>query len=262
MTTSLNQSADAQADAAMETWFAERCAGLSGAGVKIAVVDSGWRRDWPYPAICRGINISSSRIESLVDTHSATDDSLGHGSCCTLLLKEIAPRAEILPIKIFDRLLETSPSVVTAAVDLAVERGVDIVNLSLSTRSLAGMRDLYAACARATAAGTIVIASGDMNLGGYPASFDNVLGVAGIRLRGRLAYGRSPSLTLDFSANSRTHVTLPTPRRERREVSGSTFAAPVIAGIVSLLREANCAKSLRDTVTWLDANVPRFFSGK
>jgi hypothetical protein len=214
----------AAADERMRSWFLKHFRGCSGAGVTIAVIDSGWRSDWKDPAIQSGFSIAPSLGSPNPSVQPDAEDRLGHGSNCILLLKELAPKARILPVKVFDKTLQTSPYAVTAAVEAATREGVDLINLSLSTRSLSGMQDLYAACKHASNAGTIVIASGDNDMGGYPAAFDTVVGVAGLPLSARFAYGRSPSRSLDFSANRRTYVTLPTSTGRRRPVNADTCA--------------------------------------
>lgn len=248
------------AEARMKRWYQHHFSGGSGKGIVVAVVDSGWRSEWKSATVRPGVSFGGSPDEAFENPGLSTHDNLGHGSNCALLLHEVAPSAEIIPVKVFDKVLSTSPRLVTEAIDAAARMGADVINLSLSTRELSGMQALYAACARADRAGALIVASGDRNDVGYPASFNNVLGVAGSRLHARLAYSSCESPFMDFCANRQTQVTWPTPAHERLGVRGSTFAAPVLSGILALLKEAKAVNSLYDAIRWLGVNAPRLLS--
>jgi hypothetical protein len=61
------------------------------------------------------------------------EDNLGHGTAVCALLQKLAPDADLLAVKIFDRKLSTSLSVVLRAIDWCLEQQVDLINLSLGT---------------------------------------------------------------------------------------------------------------------------------
>ncbi len=246
----------ARADVHMADWLRNCFRDAKGSGVTIAVVDSGWRSDWKNAEMRPGFAVvQASRGKEIIECAGA-DDRLGHGTMCTLLVRELAPKATILPIKIFDGALHASSRVAAAAIHAAVREGADVINLSLCTRSRPGSVELYEACRRAVSAGAIVVASADYRMGGFPAVFDVAIGVGGSALSARLAYARSPVSTLDFVANDKTYVTFPTPTGERCPMVGTSMAAPIISGLCGLLRERHLASTLQEAVTWLNANVP------
>lgn len=127
-----------------------------------------------------------------------------------------------------------------------------MINLSLSGRSLVGMRELYQACDEAASSGAVVVAAGDRLKGGYPSSFDNVVGVEGELGASRFGYGLSSAPRLDVSANITNYITIPVPVAKRTPVTGATYAAPVISGIIALLRER--ALTASESVKWLQNN--------
>ena len=188
-------------DALIREWFRMHFGERLGYGTVVAVVDSGWNSQLDDSAVQPGLVIQSLDTGIVASDESSGRDRIGHGTACILLIREIAPAATVLPIKVFDTALKTSAGSVTAAVSAAVAHGADVINLSLSTRSRIGMIELYNACEVAVDAGTIVVASSDADQGGFPSTFDNVIGVAGASLPARLAYQKSPVTSLDFAAN-------------------------------------------------------------
>lgn len=124
--------------------------------IRVAVIDSGVHAAHPHVnGVTGGIGIDS-------DGHELDDfvDRLGHGTAVTAVIREKAPAAEILSIKVFDRELAATGTALVAACEWALRQGADVVNLSLGTVNtdheapLAGVvRKLHAARAVVVAAG-------------------------------------------------------------------------------------------------------------
>ncbi|HEX8904708.1 MAG TPA: S8 family serine peptidase, partial [Longimicrobiaceae bacterium] len=123
----------------------------------MAVVDSGWERESGDPRVLPGLAID--RAAGKLRVTAADDDRTGHGTGVTRQVLAIAPEASVVPVRVFGETLETSPEVIVAALDHAVEQRVDVVNLSLGTTREDALRPLYAACERARRAGAIVVAA-------------------------------------------------------------------------------------------------------
>ena len=119
----------------------------TGRGVRIAVIDSGVHAQHPHVhGIAGGVAIDAA---GLID-HDYVD-RLGHGTAVTAVLREKAPGAEILAIKIFDRELRATGEQLVAALTWACGAGARLVNLSLGTTNAAheaalvqALRDLQA----------------------------------------------------------------------------------------------------------------------
>ena len=60
-------------------------------------------------------------------------DRLGHGTAVTAAIREKAPAAEIVAVKVFDRELRTTGEALAAALRWTRGAGVRLVNLSLGT---------------------------------------------------------------------------------------------------------------------------------
>jgi len=131
----------------------------SGRGVLVAVVDSGWSKE-----------IEHSRVRPQLGVHGELDvpggDVLGHGTACILRVLQVAPDAEIVPIRVFQNRLETSVGVLCDAIRTAQNLGAGIINLSLATRRTDATEPLYRVCEEARREGVVLVAAAD-NGGGH-----------------------------------------------------------------------------------------------
>ncbi|MCG8457752.1 MAG: S8 family serine peptidase, partial [Holophagales bacterium] len=120
-------------------WMNRRVGDAQGRGVRVAVVDSGYiRPSGPPPAAeptdLRALDGKVAPGRGLVET-GGVRDRIGHGTACAHIVLSLAPAAEIVPVRVFDERLETSPEAIVAALGWAVEEGIDVVNLSLGSPS-------------------------------------------------------------------------------------------------------------------------------
>ena len=114
----------------------------------------------------------------------ASPDRLGHGSALARLILDAAPGVRLLVAQVFDDRPAASPAAIAAALDWLVGQGARLVNMSVGLT--ADRAVLRAACARAVAAGQIVVAAvpavGPVV---FPAAYPGVVGVTGdARCRG------------------------------------------------------------------------------
>jgi subtilisin family serine protease len=129
----------------------------AGAGVRIAVIDSGVHADHPHiGGVAGGVGLDE-RGEAADDYV----DRLGHGTAVAAAIKEKAPAASLFAVRIFDRQLSTSIGQLVWAIDWSVRAGMHLVNLSLGTRRAEHRDVLAAAVARAAAAGTVIVAAAE-----------------------------------------------------------------------------------------------------
>ena len=217
--------------------------GLTGKGVVVAIVDSGLSGST--------MDIDQSRILPGKNCVGGTgvDDTLGHGTFVAGIIGAtkdngvgiagIAPGVTIVPIKCYAT-DETDFAAQAAGIYAAVdEYHCDILNISAGDPEI--VPEVEAAIRHALDEGVIVVAaagnSGDKQLL-YPASYDGVISVSNV--------GRD--LMLSATSNKNDHVWVTAPGREIVSLgrlpftvkmsSGTSFSAPVVAGVAALLKEA------------------------
>ena len=121
----------------------------------MAIIDSGVHASHPHvQGVASGVGIDASGAE-----HVDYVDRLGHGTAVTAVIKEKAPSAELLIVKVFDRELKTSSDALVAAIRWAVDRQVRLINLSLGTSNQNHEAALTEATGMAIAAGIDLVAA-------------------------------------------------------------------------------------------------------
>lgn len=127
--------------------------------VRVAVIDSGVHADHPHVGgVAGGIGITA---DGRVDPDYV--DRLGHGTAVTAVIREKAPAAGIYCIKVFDRELAATGRALVAAIEQAIEKRADIINLSLGTENRDHEAALTSVVQEAVQAGAIVIAAGEQD---------------------------------------------------------------------------------------------------
>ncbi|HUL74982.1 MAG TPA: S8 family serine peptidase [Vicinamibacterales bacterium] len=130
-------------------------AGRTGRGVRVAVVDSGIHAAHPHVrGIAGGVAVGDDGPVSL-----DVVDRLGHGTAVAAAIREKAPDASIIAVKVFDRSLRTSARALAAAIRWAAAQRAALINLSLGTTNPDHEGMLAGAVSDAAARGAIVIAA-------------------------------------------------------------------------------------------------------
>lgn len=147
--------------------------------VRIAVIDSGVQPEHPHIDAARIAGGASIATDGAMDFGAGcTADRLGHGTAVTAAIQQWAPGALIVPVRIFDRALRTSPRALVAAIDWCADQGIDLLNLSLGTPVEAHRSVIEVAVARALAAGVVVISAREADgVPSYPGALPDVIGV-------------------------------------------------------------------------------------
>jgi hypothetical protein len=153
-----------------------------GKGVKVAVLDSGV--DLTHSAL-KGADVVEI---SMVEGSSAP----GHGTAVASIiagksesLKGVAPAASILSIRVLDEEGQGDSFTVAEGIVEAVDRGADIVNLSLGGESSSGLLEQAVRYAQSKGV-TIVAAVGNEGKAGvaFPARYEGVIGVTSVDAKG------------------------------------------------------------------------------
>ncbi|MFI7545478.1 type VII secretion-associated serine protease mycosin [Actinoplanes sp. NPDC049599] len=226
----------------------------TGAGIRIAVVDSGV--DAGHPQLDG--QVAAGR-DFLHGNATGRQDCVGHGTAVASViaarpvagagLRGLAPGATIVPVRVSEQTdteqqngEPASPARFATAIDWAVdEGGADVINMSLV------MTDdddrVRAAVARATAAGVIVVAAAgnhgrpdEANPRPYPASYPDVIGVGAIGPDGVAGDFSQHGDYVDVVAPG-VGVTLAARGEGHTRGDGTSYAAPFVAATAALVKQ-------------------------
>lgn len=208
-----------------------------GAGVLVAVLDSGVAA---HPALDQAI---FGDKYNCTNTGSALDFQ-GHGTHVAGIIaardngsgvQGVAPEARIMAVKVLNDQAKGNYDWIAKGVDVAVDNGADIINMSLGAGA-PPPQALHDAIKRATDKGVIVVAAAGNDAGAvnYPARYDEVIAVAAIDKVGKLARFSSHDSNVDVSAPGvdiySTHL-----NNSYAVLNGTSQASPFIAGVCAML---------------------------
>jgi hypothetical protein len=201
-------------------------AGRTGAGVVVAVIDSGVHPSHPH--------VGAVQESVCLDPPDGdVVDRLGHGTAVAAAIRDIAPGTTLVVGKIFDRSLTTNAAVLARGIDWAVERRARVINLSLGTANPAHVETLGESVARAATAGAIVVSARESS--GVVWVPGSIAGVASVVSDATL---ERDELEIDERGFAAAPYPRPIPGVPReRNLSGVSFAVANVSGFLARLLE-------------------------
>ncbi len=219
-------------------WMKNEFGSFTGEKIKIAVIDSGCDKFIANDSrIGKGISFISDKEGFIFEKNDDYFDKLGHGTACIDIILQIATAAEILPIKVFNSRLETSIEIIVAAINYAIDYGVDLINLSLGTKLSEALYPMYVVCEKAKQKNIIIVsANGNLDNNSYPAIFENVISVSSTHTENKFDFLYNSGDAVECLADGFSKNALGLNGR-RQALGGNSFASPIICGIIALLME-------------------------
>jgi len=212
----------------------EPFASYTGAGVRVAIIDSGVNPAHPHVAgVAGGARITAGESDSSNDYL----DYLGHGTAVAGVIREKAPDARLYAVKVFDRALTTNIETIVRAIDWCIENQIDIINLSLGTVNTEHREVMEMTVARAARTGIALVAARETSDKlSFPGCLPSVIGVAVDWHCPRNGYGvRAYDDGPVFIASAYPRD-IPGVRRERN-LNGISFAVANMTGFVVRAKE-------------------------
>jgi subtilisin family serine protease len=212
--------------------------GIDGTGVRVAIVDSGIEAD--HPAV-GGRVVESLRVVVEDGVARVVDDPdgvdvVGHGTAIAGLVHAVAPGAELVSIRMLGPDNRGRGSAFAAANTWAIEARVDVVNLSLSSRSEEYHAILHELADEAYFANVLLVCAANNAPGpSYPSLFGSVISVAAHDLPDPAAWFYNPRPPVEFGAHG-VDVDVAWRDGSRIVATGNSFAAPVLTGHAALIR--------------------------
>ena len=216
-----------------------------GAGVTVAVIDTGL--DLKHPQFQGHLAPAADWYDFLgadsvaQEEGDSSTEGYGHGTAVASLMLQVAPHATILPLRVIAPNGTASADTVARAIDYAVAHGADVINLSI----VSGVDStLSTAIGNAAAKGIYVtMAAGNQGTNPvmYPSRFagqNSTLGqyslsVGSIETSNVQSDFSNYGNQLEVLAPGRL-LTTAYPNQVFAQVTGTSFASPVVAGTLAL----------------------------
>lgn len=224
--------------------------GNTGAGVKVAVVDTG---------IAPHDDLLVAGGTSVVNYTTSYADDNGHGTHVGGIIGAennsigtvgVAPDADVYAVKALNSKGSGYLSDIIAGIDWAISNNMNIVNLSLGTTtdSLALQQEVD----KAYSSGILVVAAAGNDGGAvnYPAKYSSAIAVSAVDSTNTIATfsSRGPEVEVAAPGVSILSTYL---NNQYATMSGTSMATPMVAGELALIKQANptaSASTLRNTL--------------
>lgn len=211
--------------------------GSTGAGVTVAVIDSGVDPTHPrVGGISGGVVFEQADDGGYLPVEGMHEDLVGHGTACAAIIRSLAPDAEIWSVRVLGANLKGRGALLFAGMDWAVTRGMDVANMSLSSKSEVMYAPLHEVSDEAYFAGTVLVCAAN-NLPGptYPSQYASVVSVAARTGDDPMSLAYNPHPPVEFGARG-IDVEVAWSGHGSIVATGNSFAAPHVSGMVALLR--------------------------
>ncbi|WP_158290521.1 S8 family peptidase [Halobacillus salinus] len=228
--------------------------GLTGEGVKVAVIDTGVDKDHPDLNIAGGKNF--------VEGSSDYDDQNGHGTHVAGIINAqpndigtigVAPDAKLYAVKALDQGGKGNQIDVIAAIQWAIAKDMDIINLSFTSpyasEVTVNSKTLADIIKEAHSQGIFVVAASGNDKSGegqktddvmYPGRYDFVYSVGSVDQDLERSYFSYGGKSIDFVApGERIRSTYVGDEGESTYgyLSGTSMSSPFVAGSIALYKE-------------------------
>ena len=215
----------------------------TGAGQRVVVMDSGIDPT-------HGIFDSVPEIRLVDCTGSGHGDTNGHGTAVAGQIHRLAPDSELVALRIFGNEGTTSSSVILRAYEWLLQHTdeYDVINMSWGTTTRSRQLDAVHTKLLENDVRDVVAAGNSGGPGGSPATAQGAFSIGATTISGNLAsyssynpeYGNPDVCAVGSDcrlARARgTNMGEPLDRKWTR-ASGTSFSAPVVAGLVARYRE-------------------------
>jgi subtilisin family serine protease len=228
----------------------ETFAGLTGRGVRVAMIDSGVNPAHPHVAgVADGVGITASGEDA------DYLDYIGHGTAVAGAIREKAPEALLYAVKVFDQTLTTSLEIIIRAIEWAIDQDIQLINLSLGTLNPKHRERFEQVVAAAAARGSVIIAACEIGgLPSLPGCLPAVIGVGPDWNCPRHSYRcvmNDGQTTFLASGYARPVPGVP----PERNLNGISFAVAHLTGFAALARQQCHKPDLAELLSILTAGA-------
>jgi subtilisin family serine protease len=211
----------------------------TGSDIKIAVVDSGVEASHPKLGQIQLVDdlvvvADENKLEVVAGEGC---DVYGHGTAVTDVLRTLAPRARIGSFRVLGHDNTSRTTIISRAAQEALDRGYEILNCSFGCAVQSQVLEYKAWVDEAYLKGVHVVAAcnnEDFSTPEWPACFPSVIAVNMARTDEDTVFYYQRGTLIEFAAKG-VDVKVPWLNGGEKVVTGSSFAAPRLAGLLARL---------------------------
>jgi subtilisin len=212
--------------------------GSTGAGVKVAVIDSGIDGSHPRVGGIQGgvaLSFDPSVPGQVRYEEGPHEDLFGHGTACAGIIRSIAADCELYSVRVLGERLTGKGYVFAAGLRWALDHDMAVMNLSLSTGARAQFGRFHELVDAAYFSRAMLV-SAINNVAGpsYPSEFAGVFSVAATESTDPFMFSYNPHGPVEFGAPG-IDLDLAWLKGSAIRATGNSFAAPQIAGLITLI---------------------------
>jgi subtilisin len=211
--------------------------GATGSGIRVCILDSGVDGGHPLVGgVQSEVVVSVGEGGKPVVQDDEEGDLCGHGTACAGIVRALAPGCEIHSVRVLGAGMKGGGRILLAGLRHAIERGFEVINMSLSTTK----RD-YAAILHELADSayfrrtTLVASAHNMPVESYPWRFSSVISVGSHEEDDPMKLYYNPKPPVEFFARG-VNVEVAWLGGEILRCSGNSFATPHVSGLCALIR--------------------------
>jgi subtilisin len=208
----------------------------TGAGVRVAVIDSGVDAEHPAVGGVDGHVIVEYDIDaegSVRFVEGAHGDLYGHGNACAGIIRALAPEVELYSVRVLGERLTGKARCFAAGLDWAIEQGMHVVNMSLSTTNEDWFETFHDLADQALRQRIMVVCalSNEAKVS-IPAEFASVFSVAATTTDNPELLLANPTPPAEWGARG---IDVPVAWLNGSAIvaTGNSFAAPHVAGMLA-----------------------------
>jgi subtilisin family serine protease len=259
--------------------------GYTGQGITVAVVDSGV--DYNHPDLRNNIWVNAREIPGngidddgngyiddvqgwdFINNDNTPSDLYGHGTHIAGIIAAanngsgvtgVAYNAQIMPVRVLDEAGFGNYAEIAAGIRYAANNGAHVINLSLGGMSVSN--EISTAIQYATGLGAVVVISsgnGGASQPSFPANLTHQWGtsVGAIDSNQQIASfsNRAGAAVVNYVVAPGVSIYSTTPNNTYQYYSGTSMAAPYVAGVAALILSANPALTPAQVVSLLTSTA-------
>lgn len=224
--------------------------GFTGKGIKVAVVDTGIDAQHPF---LKNHIVGGYSAVSKGSSQDDWQDHQGHGTHVAGIIRQVAPDAELMAVRVFPNEGEgggegATLDTVAAGVKWAIDNGAKVINLSLGGESAsASFRKVFEYGASKGVLFAFASGNGRSFVPLTPAAYAGVIPGVGFSVGATDKYG-SVAIFSNYTGNNQNMKQLASHGQSVSSaaldqdgfvnMSGTSMASPQIAGLLALYRQA------------------------